>query len=148
PWLKGGRGCAPCAPLLYREKLSPERLPMFFRNTGSPRVKNRRSQRETRKTAKLSHLSPPSTSRPPRRPAVEVLEDRTLLSTLYAWNNGNHLLRFDSATPGTLDQNVLVSGLGSGQTLLGMDFRPSTGTLYAIAENLAGTVGQLYTVNT
>jgi len=55
----------------------------------------------------------------------------------------NALIRFDSATPGTTFSAVSVSGLQSGETLLGIDYRPATGALYGV-----GSSSRLYTLNT
>jgi hypothetical protein len=52
-------------------------------------------------------------------------------------------LSFDSATPGTITSNVQVTGLQTGETLLGIDFRPATGALYAL-----GSTSRLYELNT
>ncbi len=54
------------------------------------------------------------------------------------------LNQFDSATPGVpTSPAVNISGLGTGETLLGIDFRPATGQLYGL-----GSGSRLYTVNT
>jgi len=55
------------------------------------------------------------------------------------------LIRFDSATPGTLTMLVLISGLGPGESVVGMDFRPANGRLYAVTRDSGGQ-GRLYTV--
>lgn len=81
------------------------------------------------------------------RPSMYQLEDRTTPATLYAVDATNNLLRFDSATPGTIDQNTLITGLTAGQSIVGIDFRPATGELYALGQNATNTFGQLYTVN-
>lgn len=52
------------------------------------------------------------------------------------------LLTFDPRTPNTLSANVAITGLGAGETVLGIDHRPSDGLLYAL-----GTSGRIYTVN-
>jgi len=57
-------------------------------------------------------------------------------------NTANRLVTFDSATPGTNTANVAITGLQSGETLVGIDFRPATGVLYGI-----GTQGGVYTIN-
>jgi hypothetical protein len=44
---------------------------------------------------------------------------------------GNGLIRFDSATPGTVTTIGTVSGLGANETIRGIDFRPRSGQLYA-----------------
>src|SRR5262245_51334948 len=91
--------------------------------------------------------------RPPRRathpgrcrPQLEPLEDRCLLSTLVTLTTNNQLLTFDSAAPATVLRAVTVTGLGAGEGLFGIDFRPATGQLYGLASDL-GTA-RLVTVN-
>ena len=83
-----------------------------------------------------------------RRPSpalrMEELEAREVPATLYGVTNTNALLRFDSATPSAITTVGTITGIGA-QQVQGIDFRPATGQLYAIAQ--AGAVAQLYTVN-
>ena len=53
------------------------------------------------------------------------------------------LVSFDSAAPNTLTSDAVVTGLQAGELLLGIDFRPATGELYAL-----GSTSRLYTLNT
>ena len=62
--------------------------------------------------------------------------------TLYGVNASNQLVRFDSATPGTLSVVGTISGLQSGEDVVGIDFRPATGQLYAL-----GSASRLYVIN-
>jgi hypothetical protein len=55
----------------------------------------------------------------------------------------NNLIVFDSATPGTVSSPVAITGLQAGETLLGIDFRPATRTLYGL-----GSTSRLYTIDT
>ena len=65
---------------------------------------------------------------------------------IFALNNNNQLLRFSAATPGTLIGSPLtVTGLAAGETLVGIDFRPANGALYAMG--VAGATARLYTIN-
>jgi hypothetical protein len=57
------------------------------------------------------------------------------------------LVSFDSATPGTLTTIAPLTGVVTGQTVRALDFRPSTGQLYALSSTDAGGSAQLYTVN-
>ncbi|HVF57802.1 MAG TPA: DUF4394 domain-containing protein [Pyrinomonadaceae bacterium] len=57
-------------------------------------------------------------------------------------NGTNQLLRFDSAAPQTITATTTVTGLQSGEAILGIDFRPATGQLYAL-----GSTSRLYIVN-
>lgn len=61
---------------------------------------------------------------------------------IYALTTANGLINFDSATPGTVSSSGTVTGLQAGESLIGIDFRPATGQLYA-----AGTSNRLYTLN-
>jgi hypothetical protein len=58
-----------------------------------------------------------------------------------------NLLTWDSATPETVNGGA-VTGLAPGEAILGIDFRPSTGQLYALARSSAiGDNGRLYTID-
>ncbi|GAB3306794.1 DUF4394 domain-containing protein [Hymenobacter tenuis] len=57
------------------------------------------------------------------------------------------LVTFDVATPGTLTAALPITGLTAGQNLVGIDFRPNTGELFALGYNPTGTQAQLYTLN-
>lgn len=59
----------------------------------------------------------------------------------------NELIRFNSATPGTIDATIPITGLAAGETLRGIDFRPATGQLFAIGTDAAGSVVRLYTID-
>ncbi len=61
--------------------------------------------------------------------------------------NVNSLLSFTAAAPGTILTKVPVTGIASGQTLVGIDFRPATGQLYALGYDATTQTGQLYLVN-
>lgn len=54
----------------------------------------------------------------------------------------NRLLHFDTRTPGNILIDVPITGLAGGDFLLGIDFRPSDGKLYALANS-----GNIYTIN-
>ncbi|HEX8181670.1 MAG TPA: DUF4394 domain-containing protein, partial [Pyrinomonadaceae bacterium] len=63
-------------------------------------------------------------------------------ATLYGVTAAGNLVRFSSATPGTIDASVAITGLQTGETILGMDTRPATRQLYAL-----GSTGRIYVVN-
>ncbi|MGQ0698023.1 MAG: DUF4394 domain-containing protein [Panacagrimonas sp.] len=48
---------------------------------------------------------------------------------------GNRLITFNRATPATLRSSVEITGLATGETLLGIDVRPADGVLYALSSN-------------
>jgi len=57
------------------------------------------------------------------------------------------LVSFNSTTPGVVSAPIPFTGVVAGQTVRSIDFRPSTGVLYAVSTVSGGTAGQLYTVN-
>jgi hypothetical protein len=59
---------------------------------------------------------------------------------IVALTSTNRLLFFDSATPGTVTKFFTIT---NDEPLVGIDFRPATGDLYA----LGGTSGRLYVLN-
>jgi hypothetical protein len=63
-------------------------------------------------------------------------------ATLYGVNTSNQLVRFDSATPGTVSTPLTITGLQTGENILGIDFRPVNGQLYGL-----GSSSRLYTIN-
>ena len=51
---------------------------------------------------------------------------------VYALIEGSRLTSFDPAAPATLTASVPISSLVSGESVLGIDFRPANGKLYAL----------------
>jgi hypothetical protein len=54
----------------------------------------------------------------------------------------NTLITFDSNSPGTVSNQIAISGIGS-ETILDIDLRPANGLLYGL-----GSAGNLYAINT
>ena len=54
----------------------------------------------------------------------------------------HNLVRFNAATPGIIISSVAITGLQAGESILGIDFRPATGQLYAL-----GSTSRIYTIN-
>ena len=93
-----------------------------------------------------------STRRPlPLRAVVEALEARIAPAAVVALDSDNHLLRFDSATPGMPTGGLTVTGLADGVRLEAIDFRPTTGYMYALGvldgPNAGDTAVSLYGIN-
>lgn len=63
--------------------------------------------------------------------------------TAYALDSRNILIRFDTANPGFTEDSRVIRGLTPGEALLGIDFRPTNGRLYAL-----GSSSRLYTIDT
>ena len=62
--------------------------------------------------------------------------------TTFAVDTNNNLLHFDVSNPGKIDGLVSIQNLQPGENILGIDFRPATGTLYGL-----GSTSQLYVIN-
>jgi hypothetical protein len=64
---------------------------------------------------------------------------------------GTNLLTFDTAVPTTIRTSTGITGMDATQTLVGLDVRPLTNTLYALGYNAAAATGvanaQIYTLN-
>jgi hypothetical protein len=64
---------------------------------------------------------------------------KTSVAVVYALTADGHLVSFKATTPGTLDSDLAISGLEGSETVVGIDFRPSNGQLYALSSG-----GKLY----
>lgn len=60
---------------------------------------------------------------------------------------GTNLLTFDSAQPGLIRTSTGISGVDATQTLMGLDIRPTTNTLYAFGYNAPAQTYTLYALN-
>lgn len=60
--------------------------------------------------------------------------------------NGTSLLRFAANTPGATT-SVAITGVTLGESLVGIDFRPATGQLYALGINPTADNGTLYRID-
>ncbi|MBL8059473.1 MAG: DUF4394 domain-containing protein [Chthonomonas sp.] len=74
---------------------------------------------------------------------VEGMSASAPAVTIYGISTRNELVSFDSSSPNNLMQATFVTGLSANEGLLGIDFRPNGGQLYAL-----GSFGRLYTLNT
>ena len=63
-------------------------------------------------------------------------------TTIFGVTTANQLVRFSATTPGTITTIGTITGLQTGENILGIDFRPATGQLYALGSN-----SRLYTIN-
>ncbi|HEX6591807.1 MAG TPA: DUF4394 domain-containing protein, partial [Moraxellaceae bacterium] len=58
-------------------------------------------------------------------------------------SGGANLLRFSSSTPGTVT-TAGITGVNAGEVLVGIDYRPATGQLYALGINAGADTGSVY----
>jgi Domain of unknown function (DUF4394) len=77
--------------------------------------------------------------------ALLLLTSAANAETIWLLLPGNKLVTIDSAAPGTTTAALSVSGLGAGESLVGIDFRPKTGALYALA--VATGNGRVYQIS-
>lgn len=68
--------------------------------------------------------------------AATVLTVRA--ETIVALTSDNRLLFFESNAPGTITKTVTITGLDAGESLLGIDFRPTNGSLLALGSSSRG----------
>jgi hypothetical protein len=61
----------------------------------------------------------------------------------HAVTDSGHLIKFNAGQPQKILERKPLSGLQSGETVLGIDYRVARGVLYALSSN-----GRLYTINT
>src|SRR5205823_1235305 len=80
-----------------------------------------------------------------RRPQVEALESRDVPAPLFAVTTTDHLVSFDNASPGTFLTDTAITGVGAGEEIEGIDFSPTSGSLFAITSK--NGVGRLYQLN-
>lgn len=71
-------------------------------------------------------------------------------ATVYGVNPTGELVSFQSTTPNNVTTIGPITGLQTGETIIGIDFRPFTGQLYAVGiTDVAGTdTTRVYTINT
>jgi hypothetical protein len=62
--------------------------------------------------------------------------------TIYGVTEQRFLVSWNADTPGAIQTGVPISGLEVNEVVLGLDFRPSTGELFAL-----GSMSRLYTLN-
>ncbi|OGX82240.1 hypothetical protein BEN47_18605 [Hymenobacter lapidarius] len=80
-------------------------------------------------------------------PAAVPNSTAALVGRLLYGVAGGNLISFDSGNPNVIRTAVNITGLGAGQALVGTDFRPFNGLLYALGYNATAQQGQLYTLD-
>jgi trimeric autotransporter adhesin len=64
-------------------------------------------------------------------------------STIFGVTAGNTLVSFNAGAPGVINNSLSITGLIPGETIVGLDFRPATGELFALSGG-----GRIYIINT
>jgi trimeric autotransporter adhesin len=82
---------------------------------------------------------------------IAVKIDRTLAPAVgtiaYALTSNNNIISFELENPRVIRTLVPVSGLVTGQTLVGMDTRPNTGELYGLGYKSSDSTANIYVIN-
>lgn len=71
-----------------------------------------------------------------------LVVDPPATATAIGLSTDNQLIRFPAGAPLAVEPAIAVTGLAAGESLLGLDFRPANGRLYALS-----TASRLYTVD-
>lgn len=72
-------------------------------------------------------------------PTLPAVQGRVV----YGLDGNNNLIRFGSMSPGTVTNTFPISGLQIGESILGIDFRPNDGRLFAMSN-----MNRIYTLDT
>ncbi len=86
----------------------------------------RTAPRDVDRVRDARHRSRPSR----RRPRLEALEARSMLTTILALTAADTLLAFDSGNPGSISRIIPIQGLSGGETISSIDicvYSSSTG---------------------
>lgn len=75
-----------------------------------------------------------------------ALQKPTGIPVIALNSEGNGLLRFSANNPGSVT-TVNIQGITTGESLVGIDFRPATGELFALGVNPTANNGTLYRVD-
>ncbi len=67
--------------------------------------------------------------------------------TFTAGNAAFNFLKFDTKNPNFIRSSQVITGLKTGQTIMGLDMRPQDLTLYALGYRSADSVATIYTLN-
>ncbi len=78
-------------------------------------------------------------------PALAQPADQPVIGLV---QNANTLVRFTTASAGTVSAPLAVTGLAPGDTLKAIDYRPANGLLYGIATDVSNAIVRTYTINT
>ena len=66
---------------------------------------------------------------------------------MFAVNNSNQLISFNSVTPGSVFTIGTITGLSAGDTIVGIDFRPADSRLYGLGVNLGTGTARVYIID-
>src|SRR5262245_42410285 len=75
---------------------------------------------------------------------AQMIPGPAIEGTVFAVTNGNNLISFNQFTPSALIKApTAITGLQTGELVMGIDFRPRTGLLFAVTNQ-----SRIYTINT
>ncbi|MBC7389125.1 MAG: DUF4394 domain-containing protein [Opitutaceae bacterium] len=76
-----------------------------------------------------------------------VMGNSVYAQNIFALTSNNELTSFLASNPQQAKPAIPITGITSGQTLVGIDSRPNTGELYALGYNSTDSTSNLYTIN-
>src|SRR5262249_5884619 len=75
-------------------------------------------------------------------PTIRDIAVAPIIETVYAVTSSNRLVSFVSTAPGVIQSMVPITGALGDETIIGIDYRPANGQLYAI-----GSSSRIFTIN-
>ena len=74
---------------------------------------------------------------------AQIIPGPAIEGTVFAVTNGNNLISFNQFTPSALRSGpTAITGLQAAEVVMGIDFRPRTGVLFAVTNQ-----SRVYTIN-
>ncbi len=74
--------------------------------------------------------------------ADDFIPSPAIEGTVFAVTAGNNLISFNQFAPSAIIRTTAITGLAAGENILGIDFRPRTGVLFAVSNQ-----SRVYTIN-
>ncbi len=79
---------------------------------------------------------------------LAVSSESAFAQKIFALTQDNQLIAFNATAPNVFTQpSLLVTGMATGEELVGFDARPRTGELYTLGYNSSTAMGRLYKLN-
>jgi hypothetical protein len=77
---------------------------------------------------------------------IQPQQPVAVIGDVFVLTASNKLMSFNRTAPGTSLKTATITGIGDGERLLGIDYRPANDVLYGVTQS--GTTGRIYTIDT
>jgi hypothetical protein len=77
------------------------------------------------------------------RQAIRDIAFAVRAENAFAVTASNKLIRFNPGVPNAINNSISITGLGGGENIVGLDFRPATGLLFALSD-----ANRIYSIST